>query len=77
MKPSELRELTDEELLKRYGDLKEEYFNLRMRKVIETLPNPLRLRVIKRDIARLLTILKERGYTKEKVKNWEREYARK
>ncbi len=73
MKPSELRNMTDEELLKTYRDLKEEYFNLRIRKVIETLPNPLKLRTLKRDCARVLTILRERGYNKERVKRWERE----
>ncbi|MEO0098907.1 MAG: 50S ribosomal protein L29 [candidate division WOR-3 bacterium] len=77
MKPSELRNMTDEELLKTYCDLKEEHFNLRMRKVIETLPNPLKLRTLRRDLARILTILRERGYTKEKVKNWEKRYGRK
>ncbi len=77
MKPSEMRDMTDEELLRAYVNLKEEHFNLRMRKVIETLPNPLKLRTIRRDIARILTILRERGFTKEKVKNWERESGRK
>jgi|UniRef100_A0A7C3UW06 large subunit ribosomal protein L29 len=72
MKPSELRNMSDAELLKTYRELQEEYFNLRLRKVMETLPNPLKLRTLRRDCARILTILRERGYTKEQVKRWER-----
>lgn len=76
MKPFELRQLSDEELLRKYFELDDEYFKLRTRKVTETLPNPMRLRMVKREIARVLTILRERGYTKEKVLLWGRKYAR-
>lgn len=76
MKPAELREFSDEELLRKYFELTDEYFKLRTRKITETLPNPLRLRMIRKDIARALTILRERGYTKEKVLLWERKNAR-
>ncbi|MEO0087363.1 MAG: 50S ribosomal protein L29 [candidate division WOR-3 bacterium] len=76
MKPFELRELSDEELLRKYFELSDEYFKLRIRKVTETLPNPKRLTMLKRDIARVLTILRERGYTKEKVLMWGRKNAR-
>ncbi|MEO0102221.1 MAG: 50S ribosomal protein L29 [candidate division WOR-3 bacterium] len=77
MRRSELRNMTNEELLKTYHDLREEYFNLNMRKVLETLPNPLKLRILRRNCARILTILRERGYNKEQVKNWERSRGRK
>ncbi len=76
MKPFELRELSDEELLRKYFELSDEYFKLRIRKVTETLPNPLRLRIIRKEIARVLTILRERGYNKEKVLLWGRKNAR-
>jgi|YelNatPaOPRAMG01_1025707.scaffolds.fasta_scaffold00039_60 large subunit ribosomal protein L29 len=76
MKPAELRELSDEELLRKYFELTDEYFKLRIRKVTETLPNPLRLKMIRKDIARVLTILRERGYTKEKVLILGKKYAR-
>jgi|GEM_PF-168020 len=59
MKLREMRELTRSELLQHKQDLDEELFNLRMRKSIKSLDNPLRTRQIDREIARVLTILKE------------------
>ena len=59
MKTRELRELTREELIQRKNDLEEERFNLRMRKSLKSLDNPLRTREIDREIAALLTILRE------------------
>ncbi len=59
MKPSELRGMTREELLNLLNDLRKEKLNLIIRKKRESLPNPLRLRTIRRDIARILTILRE------------------
>ena len=59
MKIREMRELTRSELLQHKQDLEEELFNLRMRKSIKSLDNPLRTRQIDREIARVLTILKE------------------
>ena len=59
MRVEELRELTREELVQRKRDLDEERFNLHMRKSFKELDNPLRLRHLRRDIARIKTILHE------------------
>lgn len=59
MKIQELRELSREELLQRRRDLEEELFNLRMRRSVKPLDNPLRLRMIGRDIARVMTVVRE------------------
>ena len=59
MKPRTLRELTRDELLQKKHELEEERFNLNMRRSLKDLDNPLRLRMIDRDIARILTILRE------------------
>jgi large subunit ribosomal protein L29 len=59
MKATDIRNMTKDEIIRHISDLRDEHFKLRMRRSGEELPNPLRLRVLKRDIARLLTILKE------------------
>ena len=59
MKPEKYRELTREELERNVRDLREELFNLRFRVSTQKLDNPLRLRYVKRDLARVLTILRE------------------
>lgn len=59
MKVTGLRELTRDELLQRERELKEERFNLNMRRSLKALDNPLRLRNIDREIARILTVLRE------------------
>lgn len=59
MKASDLRQYTVEELKTRLYELDEELFNLRFRHVTSELPNPLRIRMIKREIARIKTILSE------------------
>ncbi len=59
MKMISLRDLTREELLQKKHELKEDLFNLRLRKSLKELDNPLRLRTLKRDIARVETILTE------------------
>lgn len=58
MKPEKYRELTREELERTARDLREELFNLRFRVSTQKLDNPLRLRYLKRDLARVLTILR-------------------
>ena len=60
MRPEEIREMSDEEILNRVKELEEERFRLRFRSATETLEDPLRFRVIRKDIARLKTILRER-----------------
>jgi len=61
VRPSELRTLTREELEQRLREAREERFNLRFQQKTGQLSNPLRLREVRRDIARLLTILEERS----------------
>jgi large subunit ribosomal protein L29 len=63
MRADEIRELSAEDIKARVGELEEERFRLRFRSASEPLENPLRLRTIRQDIARLKTILteKERG----------------
>ena len=60
MKAQELRELSIEELQQKRGDLREDLFRLKMRKAVAQLENPVRLRHLRRDIARVETILRER-----------------
>ncbi|MBK0866362.1 MAG: 50S ribosomal protein L29 [Saccharopolyspora sp.] len=57
---SELRELGDEELIQRVRESKEELFNLRFQMATGQLENNRRLRVVRRDIARIYTIMRER-----------------
>ena len=59
MKIFQLRDYTKEELLQKKHDLEEELFNLKLRKMTKQLENPLKLRNLKRDIARINTILNE------------------
>ena len=60
MKASEIRELNDADLTARIAELEEERFRLTFRSGTEQLENPLRLRFIRRDIARLKTVQHER-----------------
>jgi large subunit ribosomal protein L29 len=61
MKGNEVRELTDDELQERIEQLQEERFRLRFRSATQQLENPMLLRTIRRDIARLKTVQRERG----------------
>ena len=60
MKASELRDLSDTELVEEYDELKEELFNLRFQMATGQLDNPRRLGEVRRDIARVLTVQRER-----------------
>lgn len=60
MKPTELRELSDEELLQRDEELKDQLFKLKFQHALGQLEDAMRLKNLKRDRARILTILKER-----------------
>ncbi|MCX7857381.1 MAG: 50S ribosomal protein L29 [Deltaproteobacteria bacterium] len=60
MRARELRELTTEELVKKRKDLKEELFNLRFQLSTGQLENTARIKLVKKDIARIETILRER-----------------
>ena len=55
MKPQEIRELSAEELDKKLSESREELFNLRFQMATSQLDNTARVRIVKKDIARLLT----------------------
>ncbi|MGC8972122.1 MAG: 50S ribosomal protein L29 [bacterium] len=57
MKPSVIRDMTDIELENRLRELKEELFNLRFQKTTGQLKNTARIKEVKKDIARILTIM--------------------
>lgn len=59
MKTDLLRELTRDELMQKHHDLLEEYFNLRLRKRVQEITNPLKLRTLRRELAQISTILRE------------------
>ena len=58
MRPNEIRNLSAQERIDKVKALKEELFNLRFQHATGQLDNPMRIRQIKRDIARILTITK-------------------
>jgi large subunit ribosomal protein L29 len=64
-RPSELRELTDDELDHRLSERRQELFNLRFQSVTGALENTARLRLAKREIARILTVQVERAAKSE------------
>jgi large subunit ribosomal protein L29 len=59
MRAEEIREMGADDIQARIRDLEEEQFRLKFRSATEPLEDPLRLRVIRRDIARLKTVLRE------------------
>jgi large subunit ribosomal protein L29 len=61
--PKQFKEWNDEESRARIAELEEERFRLRFRAATQPLEDPLRLRVLRKDIARLNTILRERALT--------------
>jgi large subunit ribosomal protein L29 len=61
VKPDELREMSQEDLESKLSELTEERFRLRFRSATESIENPMRFRAIRRDIARIKTILKEKS----------------
>ena len=58
MKPAEIREVCVAELIQKLTDLKAELFNLRFQHAINQLDNPLRLQVVRKDIARVKTVIR-------------------
>ncbi len=60
MTATELRELPDDELRQQLSESKEELFNLRFQVVTGQLDNPRRIKEVKREIARVLTVMRER-----------------
>jgi len=63
MSTDDIRELTDVDIRARIAELEEERFRLRFRGATQPLEDPLRLRVLRKDIARLNTVLRERALT--------------
>ena len=59
-KAAELRELSIEELQQKLTEAREEQFRLRFRSATEAIDNPMRFRSVRREIARLLTLLREK-----------------
>ena len=59
MNAKEIRELNNAELNEKLGKLKEELFNLRFQLAINQLENPMRIVAVKKDIARVKTIIRE------------------
>jgi large subunit ribosomal protein L29 len=62
---AELRELDGDALLERLESLKEELFNLRFQLATGQIDNPMRIKAVRRDVARILTILRERDIEAE------------
>ena len=61
MKAKELREMSAEQLNAKLGELKEDLFNLRFQLAINQLDNPHKITDVKHDIARVMTVLREKN----------------
>ena len=60
MKAKEYRERSDDELRKTLGDLEDQLFKLRFQKSTGQIENPIKIREVRKDIARVLTVMNER-----------------
>ena len=67
MKLKQIRDLSDQELLQKEKDLKGELFNLRFQAATGQLDNPMRIREVRKTIARIKTVLTERHNEKLKL----------
>jgi large subunit ribosomal protein L29 len=65
MKAADVRELTSDEIAARIDQLHEELFRLRFRSATQELENPMLLRTLRRDVARLMTVQRERAIAGE------------
>ena len=65
MNIKEIRDLSDDELLKTLDDSKKELFDLKFEKATGTVENPMRIRELRKTIARILTVLKEKENEKK------------
>jgi large subunit ribosomal protein L29 len=61
MKAKEFRDRSDDELRKSLSDLEEQLFKLRFQKSTGQIENPIKIREVRRDIARVKTVINERG----------------
>jgi large subunit ribosomal protein L29 len=66
MKASEMKTMSNEELEKKLTELKDELFHLRFQLAIKQLDNPHKITAVKRDIARVLTVINEGKKAAEK-----------
>jgi large subunit ribosomal protein L29 len=64
MKTSELKALTIDELAQKENDLRRELFNLRFQQATGEIQNPMRIHTVKKDIARVLTVVTEKEGSK-------------
>jgi len=60
VKPSAMREMTVAEIEHRIGELREELFQMRFRNSMRQLDNPLKIRGVRREMARLITVLSQK-----------------
>ena len=60
MKANDIRERSDDELRKTLSDLEEQLFKLRFQKSTGQIDNPIKIREVRKDIARVLTVMNER-----------------
>jgi large subunit ribosomal protein L29 len=60
MKAKDIRERSDDELRKALGDLEERLFKLRFQKSTGQIDNPIKIREVRKDIARVMTVMTER-----------------
>ena len=67
MKMKEINEMTTEELVRKVADLKNELFNLRFRHATGQLENPAVIKDVRRNIARVKTVIRERELNGEEV----------
>jgi len=65
VKADKIKELTDEELIRKVSNYKEELFNLRFQIATGQLDNPMRIRDVRKNIARCKTILRQREISRE------------
>ncbi len=65
MKAREIREMSDSEIERRLRTFKDELFNLRFQGAMGDLENPMRIREVRKDIARLKTVQRERQLARE------------
>ena len=63
MKASELRELTEEEILKQKNEISEELFNLKVQVATQQTTNVARIKKLRRDLARVHTVIREKELT--------------
>jgi large subunit ribosomal protein L29 len=66
LRAKDLRDLTDDELEQRLAETRQELFNLRFQSATGALENSARVKLAKREIARILTVTNEREYTLER-----------